>query len=77
MEAAFTLTVDYGLPRKEVNPGTTFEGGGVSICIPFFIDMGIVYFYFMVEKMCICVYYCKYCIELVYKAPQTIWLFVG
>ena len=26
----FEFAVDSGLPGKEVNPGTTFDGGGVS-----------------------------------------------
>ena len=28
------------------------------------IYVGSISFYFLVKKMCICVYYCKYCIEL-------------
>jgi len=50
------LAVDFGLPRKEVNLGSTFEGGGMMFGIPLLIGMSIVSFYLLEEKMFICVY---------------------
>lgn len=50
------LAVDYGLPGNEVNLGTTFEAGGVSLWIPLLINTSIISFYLLVDKMCICMY---------------------
>jgi len=48
--------VDSKLHGKELNPGITFYGGGVSLWISLLIDMGIISFYLLAEKMCICIY---------------------
>jgi len=64
LDATLTLTLDSGLPGKEVNHGTTFEDGDVSLWIPLLIDTSIISFYFLVGKMYICVYYCQYYIDM-------------
>jgi len=47
--------VDYGLLRKEVDPGTTFEDGGVSLWIPLLIDIASYPFICWLSK-CVYVY---------------------
>jgi len=51
----FDLAVDSGLPGKEVNPGTTLrvECEALDSLVA---DASIISFYFLVEKMCTCVY---------------------
>jgi len=64
-----TLAVDSGLPGKEVNPGTIFEGGGVSVCIPLLLIHASYPFICWLRK-CVYVYIIVNTVLIwIYKAP--------
>jgi len=50
------LAVDYGLPGKRMNHGTTFSGWRSDPFDSLVTYVGIISFYLLVEQMCICVY---------------------